>query len=26
MRKLLTLLNAMVHDGTPWRPVAAPDV
>jgi transposase len=26
MRKLLTILNAMVHDGTPWRPVAASEV
>jgi transposase len=26
MRKLLTLLNAMVHDGTPWRPAAASEV
>jgi len=25
MRKLLTILNAMVHHGTPWRPVVAPD-
>ncbi len=25
MRKLLTILNAMVHAGTPWRPVVAPD-
>lgn len=25
MRKLLTILNAMVHQGTPWRPVVAPD-
>jgi transposase len=23
MRKLLTILNAMVHAGTPWRPVVA---
>jgi transposase len=23
MRKLLTILNAMVHHGTPWRPVVA---
>jgi hypothetical protein len=21
MRKLLTILNAMVHAGTPWQPV-----
>lgn len=26
LRKLLTILNAMVHDGTPWRPRVAPDV
>ena len=25
MRKLLTILNAMVHAGTPWRPVVAPN-
>ena len=25
MRKLLTILNAMVHAGTPWQPVVAPD-
>jgi transposase len=25
MRKLLTILNAMVHAGTPWRSVVAPD-
>jgi len=24
MRKLLTMLNAMMHHGTPWRPVVAP--
>jgi transposase len=24
MRKLLTILNAIVHAGTPWRPVVAP--
>ena len=24
MRKLLTMLNAMVHAGTPWRPVVTP--
>jgi transposase len=23
MRKLLTILNAMLHDGTPWRPMPA---
>ena len=23
MRKLLTILNAMVHTGTPWKPVVA---
>ena len=23
MRKLLTMLNAMVHAGTPWQPVVA---
>ena len=25
MRKLLTILNAMVHAGTPWQPVVAQD-
>jgi transposase len=25
MRKLLTMLNAMVHAGTPWQPVVAQD-
>jgi len=25
MRKLLTILNALVHAGTPWRPVVAPN-
>ena len=25
IRKLLTILNAMVHAGTPWQPVVAPD-
>ena len=25
MRKLLTILNAMVHAGTPWQPVVVPD-
>lgn len=25
MRKLLTILNAIVHAGTPWRPVVAPN-
>jgi transposase len=24
MRKLLTILNAIIHAGTPWRPVVAP--
>ena len=25
MRKLLTMINAMVHAGTPWQPVVAQD-
>jgi transposase len=25
MRKLLTILSAIVHAGTPWRPVVAPN-
>jgi transposase len=25
MWKLLTILNAIVHAGTPWRPVVAPN-